>query len=231
MSRSENPIPDALRLDAHDTDAEGRGAVSNPWVNAASRALHPSAGRIELSRSGGPGDPGPETGEEWVWAIASGLAEVTVPWDLRGEESPSPGERHWELALATPEYEVWTIYWPPGTGIDLHDHGSSSGAFCVVAGELIETVVLEGGTVAERGWSRGEGTRFGAGHTHRVVNAGRTTATSVHVYAPPLTTMTYYDGASEVDRSTLRHDAAPREVARSALPASATAAADDRDPT
>ncbi len=208
-------------MSGHEIPTANAEAMTNPWAMAASRALHPSSRRSTPSGDTSELSPAvsdlvataadepvtahePVTADEWIWAIASGLAEVTVPWDLRGTPSPSPGERHWELALSTPEYEVWTIYWPPGTGIDLHDHGDSAGAFCVVAGELIETVVSDDGTTGQRTWPRGEGTRFGAGHTHQVVNGGSSTATSVHVYAPPLSAMTYYDGAQEVGRSTLR---------------------------
>jgi len=45
---------------------------------------------------------------------------------------------------------------------------------------------------------------FGGDHVHAVVNRGEAGATSVHVYSPPLSSMSFYresaDGGYEVDR-------------------------------
>jgi hypothetical protein len=92
-------------------------------------------------------------------------------------------------------FEAWVIAWPPGGAIELHDHGGSSGAVVVAAGKLRETSVVNqtGGmalqtTVLESG----RHISFGGRHVHDIVNAGETPAISVHVYAPRLTSMTYY---------------------------------------
>lgn len=49
-----------------------------------------------------------------------------------------PDERTWIRLLATEDYELWLISWPPGAATDWHDHGSSSGAFTVLDGQLTE---------------------------------------------------------------------------------------------
>jgi quercetin dioxygenase-like cupin family protein len=122
-------------------------------------------------------------------AIAAGLAEVSPPWDLRPGEADD--ERHYERILATPSYEAWSIYWPPGTMLDLHDHGDSAGAFAVVDGALDETSISEVGPL-ERRLRRGDVASFGAGQVHGVANGSARAATSVHVYSPPISSMNYY---------------------------------------
>jgi Cysteine dioxygenase type I len=119
-------------------------------------------------------------------AIASGLAKVTLPWELRTGEVPT--ERRYERLLTTPVYEAWVICWPAGTGLDLHDHGGPSGAFAVVSGELDETTV-EDGDLHVRHYGPGTSTSFGAEHVHAVANRGELLATSVHVYSSPLDVM------------------------------------------
>jgi predicted metal-dependent enzyme (double-stranded beta helix superfamily) len=47
---------------------------------------------------------------------------------------------------------------------------------------------------------RGRVTSFGPGVVHGVSNSGHRPATSVHVYSPPLTSMTFYAGDAEIDR-------------------------------
>src|SRR6478736_7994078 len=121
-------------------------------------------------------------------AIAAGLAEVSPPWDLRPGDSPA--ERHYERILATELYEAWLIYWPPGTGLDLHDHGDSAGAFAVVDGALDETAIGDG-RVDTRRLVEGETSSFAAGQVHGVANSGHRSATSVHVYSPPIVAMNY----------------------------------------
>lgn len=179
-----------------------------PWAVAASRSLHPARG-VPAAPCSGPGADETEGGSEeeatnWLWSVASGLAGVTVPWELRHDDQPLPTERRWDLVLATPTYEVWAICWPVGTGLEMHDHGPSAGAFCLVAGELVETAVGLDGAVEQRHWGVGQGSLFEPGVAHQVVNEGSVMATTVHVYSPPLSTMTFYDrgeaegGAPEV---------------------------------
>ncbi len=104
------------------------------------------------------------------------------------------GERTWQLILRTAHLEAWLIVWPPGTGIDLHDHGTSEGALAVVQGALTERVLWhEVGTpfLAERRLGEGRAVELPAGHVHAMTNDLGTTAVSVHVYSPRLTEMTY----------------------------------------
>jgi len=133
-------------------------------------------------------------------AIAAGLAEVSSPSDLRPGGSTS--ERQYERILATETYEAWLILWPAGTGLDLHDHGDSAGAFAVVDGELHETTI-EDGVARARSVSAGSHSSFDAGQVHGVTNNGSRPATSVHVYSPPLESMNFYVGGV-VDSTSVR---------------------------
>ena len=97
--------------------------------------------------------------------------------------------------------DVWLISWLPSQGTTLHDHGGSSGAFTVIEGALCETVdatAMAGRDVRRsplRELTRrvGDSVGFGPAYIHDVRNAGDAPAVSVHVYSPPLTSMTYYD--------------------------------------
>ena len=156
------PSPDALQP----TDA---------WRIASSRAVHPSAH---------------DGGEPLVAAIAEGLAAVALPWELATGEQPT--ERAFQLLLSTEHYDAWLIHWPAGTGLEAHDHGGSYGAFAVVDGRLDEDVVVDGRVRSTRTVLVGESVRFDGGHVHAVVNRSGTGATSVHVYSPPLRSMTFH---------------------------------------
>jgi len=133
-------------------------------------------------------------GTDVLIAIAAGLAEVSSPWDLRRGESAH--ERHYERVLATPSYEAWIIYWPAGTGLELHDHGDSAGAFAVVAGQLQETSVMPGRPEI-RQLRPGDAASIARGQVHGVSNTASEGATSVHVYSPPITTMNYFERLSD----------------------------------
>ena len=143
-------------------------------------------------------------GTDVLVAIAAGLAEVSSPWDLRPGESGH--ERHYERVLATPSYEAWRIFWPAGTGLDLHDHGDSGGAFAIVAGLLDETSVVAGGPEV-RHLRAGDVSSFGPGQVHGVANTSANGATSVHVYSPPINAMTYYTQLSDGSFISVRRDA------------------------
>ena len=148
---------------------------------ASSQALHPSTVSVDA---------------EVLRAIASGLAAVTLPWELATGDVP--GERRFARLLSTPVYEAWVICWPAGTALDLHDHGGSAGAFTVVSGQLEETTV-NGGRVEGHRYESGETASFGPSHVHAVANRGDWLATSVHVYSPPLEMMDYYDSNDDGD--------------------------------
>ncbi|NYI46049.1 quercetin dioxygenase-like cupin family protein [Nocardioides aromaticivorans] len=101
-----------------------------------------------------------------------------------------PDERTWIRLLATEDYELWLISWPPGAATDWHDHGSSSGAFTVLDGQLTEHTFDGGLQLIDLGV--GDGKAFGAGYAHDVRNATDRPALSLHAYSPRLTTMTRF---------------------------------------
>jgi len=156
-------------------DASRQGGCMPDWRRAASVAAHPSNRLVD---------------EGMLSSIASGLAQVTLPWELRTGDVPA--ERRYERVLSTVAYDAWVTYWPAGIELDLHDHGGSSGAFSVVAGRLDEDSVVDGQRHTVQ-LAAGETVEFGPGHVHAVSNRTLGPATSVHVYSPPLTAMSYYD--------------------------------------
>ena len=120
--------------------------------------------------------------------IASGLAMSERQWSPDG----TTGTRRYRRLLSTDHYDAWLISWPPGTGLDLHDHGGSAGAFTVVAGALHETVAV-GTALSTHHLRAGETSRFGIDHVHAVSNDGDRPATTVHVYSPPLQSIDFYE--------------------------------------
>jgi predicted metal-dependent enzyme (double-stranded beta helix superfamily) len=110
-----------------------------------------------------------------------------MPWEIAGTAT----EREYELLLETDHYDAWLIHWPPGTGLEAHDHGGSAGAFAIVSGVLDEDVV-ESDTVWSRRFVEGESVAFDDHHVHAVVNRSDAPATSVHVYWPPLRSMRFH---------------------------------------
>jgi predicted metal-dependent enzyme (double-stranded beta helix superfamily) len=99
---------------------------------------------------------------------------------------------HAELAGA----QVWLLSWLPGQGTDLHDHGTSAGAFAVARGTLTERVVAarsrEAVHQSTTDLAAGRVRYFGEHHVHQVTNSLTEPAVSVHVYAPALRWMNTY---------------------------------------
>ena len=96
--------------------------------------------------------------------------------------------------------DLWLLTWQQDNSTDLHDHGASSGAFRVLSGALSEDrpVQRPSGTSLVRNLrSAGETVAFGPRLVHDVHNVDRVPAVSLHVYSPPLTSMTYYDVAGD----------------------------------
>jgi predicted metal-dependent enzyme (double-stranded beta helix superfamily) len=123
-------------------------------------------------------------------------AEALAGQALRRAGNDRSAQRRWELVAASEAFEAWVIVWPPGGSIDLHDHGGSAGAVTVAEGELVETSVARtySGELALRKRTLRQGATLSIDdhHVHDVVNVSGAHATSVHVYAPRLTSMTYY---------------------------------------
>jgi hypothetical protein len=127
---------------------------------------------------------------ELLQDIAEGLA-----CSVTAEQLPRGRERRWIRLLGTRSYDAWLIGWPPGAALDFHDHGESSAALFVVAGVLDEhhlTARGSGGVVA-RHLVAGDALAFDSTYVHAVYNSSEADALSVHVYSPPLSTMTYFE--------------------------------------
>ena len=103
--------------------------------------------------------------------------------------------QRWYLPLHRSEScDVWLLAWQPGQDTDWHDHGGSSGSFCVADGVLLEQLRTGGGhRVRTRRLSESERIFFGPAHVHNVSHSGSAQAVSIHAYSPPLVTMTYYE--------------------------------------
>ena len=127
---------------------------------------------------------------ELLQDIAEGLAR-----SVSADQLPAGLGRRWVRLLGTRSYDAWLIGWPPGTGLDLHDHGESSAAVCIVAGALDERrpVADAPGGAVTRQLVAGDAIAFGSAHVHSMCNTQEVEALSVHVYSPPLSTMTFFE--------------------------------------
>jgi len=136
--------------------------------------------------------------ETQLLALAREVAVDRVDWQARVSDDWS--ERWYSLLDRNDELEIWLQGWPASRGIDLHDHGSSSGALVVVEGSLVETYLDAGRprrprALRRRRWSAGQAVSFGPDHVHDLSNRRAAPALSIHAYSPPLTSMTFYDSS------------------------------------
>jgi hypothetical protein len=134
-------------------------------------------------------------------SLARRLAESPELWWPRVRRDS--GERWYVPLLEGPEFEAWLLGWPVGQGIELHDHGESSGALVVVEGALLETYVEASewlrpdARLRHRRLPEGASVAFGPDHIHDVVNGGGRQALSIHVYSPRLRSMTFYENTAD----------------------------------
>ncbi len=112
---------------------------------------------------------------------------TAIPW-----ADPRQASRAYSLLELTDDLEIWAIHWPRDQGLELHDHGGSSGALWVVDGGLHEHTMGPDGRESSHHIRAGSGVSFGPSHIHDVVNRHTAPATSVHAYAPPMASMTFY---------------------------------------
>src|SRR5277367_3578397 len=109
--------------------------------------------------------------------------------------------RSWRLMARTADFDAWLIAWPSGGKVELHDHGTSSGAVSVISGALVEAVPWRDDTgrlsLVRHELHAGATLGFGAGHVHDVTNESDGPALSLHVYSPALTSMTFYELAGD----------------------------------
>ena len=138
------------------------------------------AGRARPRRPVGPDDL---AGVVARFASTGGLWRPYVRHD--------PTRRCYVRLAWTPEHEVWLLCWELGQAVDLHDHGGSAGAFVVTEGLLREEYV-DAAELRRLRVRPGLVRSFPAGHVHTVWNPGPGAATSIHAYAPPLRSMTFY---------------------------------------
>jgi predicted metal-dependent enzyme (double-stranded beta helix superfamily) len=106
-------------------------------------------------------------------------------------------DQRWFIRLyRTADVEAWLITWTEEQGISLHDHGGSSAVAVVLEGELTEVygdLADPARPLRRRRWSTGSVHALGQTHVHDVHNRDDAPAASLHVYSPPLTTMSFYD--------------------------------------
>jgi hypothetical protein len=160
-------------------------------ARATARLLHPASSSRALDLDA-------------LSSIAQGLAHSALQATGGLERD---GGRAYRRLLRTEAFEAWLISWDEGSFLGLHDHGSSSGAFTVVAGALVEFAsdLVIGGAMRRRQLSVGSVRCFDATVAHEVWNPQRSSALSVHVYSPPLTTMGFYQAGQggPLDRRTV----------------------------
>jgi hypothetical protein len=152
----------------------------------------------------------------WLRARARRLAESSEIWWPRIRRRT--GSRWYVPLTADEDHEAWLLGWPAGGGIELHDHGDSFGAVCVLEGALVETYASRpgpsgaSGRMDSRRLAPGSLIAFGPDHVHDIANHGPAQALSIHVYAPRLRSMTFYepgrDGALVAVRTEINDAAA-----------------------
>jgi hypothetical protein len=102
--------------------------------------------------------------------------------------------QRWLQLFLTESFEVRLLVWEREQPSDWHDHGGSSGAWSVTAGELYEAFrAPDGVTVFDRHVVAGDHGSFGPEHVHDVIFEVGSPAVSIHAYSPPLNGVTIYD--------------------------------------
>lgn len=133
-------------------------------------------------------------------AIAAGLAASAADIPLEQQEP----KRQYRRVLVTSAYDAWVIRWAPSASLELHDHGGSRGVVHLVEGELVEerTDLAIPAPLETRTMRPGDVIDIAPTTVHGIANLGMTDALSVHVYCPPLSTMTLF----ELDANRFRAD-------------------------
>jgi hypothetical protein len=123
--------------------------------------------------------------------LVSDLADRPHVW--RPQVRFGSDERWWTRLRGDDTVDIWLLTWVTDTGTDLHDHGSSAGAFTVVAGTL-EEVRPEGpnGALVVTSLAAGDVRVVERGVVHDVRSPSDLPAISLHAYSPPLREMTFY---------------------------------------
>lgn len=111
-------------------------------------------------------------------------------YDLLDLSGDAGAEREAIRLLATDDYELWLISWPPESQTDWHDHGTAAGALTVLHGTLVEDTFDGGLQLADV--YPGHARAFAAGHAHNLRNASGEWALSLHAYSPRLQSRTRF---------------------------------------
>lgn len=151
--------------------------------------------------------------------LAAGLAAARPLWEPHAHHGI---DRQPVRLVAADGWEAWIIGWVDGHQVEMHDHGLSAGAIAVVEGTLTELELVDG-AVQRRLLPAGTTHALPPGTIHDVLATER--ATSLHVYGPALTSMTYYDERGRPGWTSLLQPEPPvvdlRSVSRALHPAAA----------
>ena len=150
----------------------------------------PAARRVSLARPTHRSVDPPALPISTLVEIAEGLARAEALW--RPHVGHDPLSRTSVRLVGTEAYEVWLLGWTRDQRVDFHDHGGANAAFVVLEGELREITLETGGTTIKR-LRAGRTATVPSGTIHDVINPRDAPATSLHVYANPLKSMTFYD--------------------------------------
>jgi predicted metal-dependent enzyme (double-stranded beta helix superfamily) len=144
--------------------------------------------------------------EHWLWHIPRDARFGT----LQQIWAAQPCRRFLRLPTIG-GFEAWFIGWPGGSLAPLHDHGGASGVVGVLSGRLTESFHRPGlDGWQQRDWRAGQRLELAPGVCHEVRNPGTRIAYSVHVYAPRLECMTFYDRTAEGGMQPVRVEHASR---------------------
>jgi Cysteine dioxygenase type I len=151
-----------------------------------------AASASQQAHPAGRGQRGRRLSLDALTVIAAGLAQTAPEADhswIRGIR------RSYTQLLQTDLYDAWLISWLPSGNLELHDHGGSQGAVAVASGKLVEayTDLRWRHPVRHRVINHPDTVTIPCARVHEVSNPGPERALSVHVYSPPLRSMTFFD--------------------------------------
>jgi hypothetical protein len=148
-----------------------------PQVHLA-HLLHPSSKVDQLSES----------------ELLALVGRISSEFTLESLADGSLGARRYIRLFRTPAVEAWLIGWASSTYLGLHDHGGSNAAYQIVSGHLREasTELATGSELSIINLGAGRQRSLGPTQVHELWNPSEALAVSVHVYSPPLHTMSFY---------------------------------------
>lgn len=160
-------------------NARGEGWAMTGGEAAVLRALRrrpPSSG-CSGRRSSGPLHP--DALSSLVGALAA--SDCWMPL-----ARASGAARHCEPWHRDALVDVWVISWHAGADTGFHDHGNSSGAVAVVAGEIEETHLACFTPLPTRRLRAPHVVTFDDSWVHRMRHRAGAPAVTIHAYSPPL---------------------------------------------